>query len=599
VRSALARVALVGLLAGCGDPSVEVSFTIPEAYRPSVAEVRLRVLQPPAAEPFGCEEVARGFVGEDTVRLTSTFEIVVDAGSGEVDLSGIPRDGDKLFLAEGLDVDGCRLVAACASSGPIDRDLHIALEGEAGAALEVFEPDPLATTEVSPVLPGAVAVGIYDAFGVPLAGSDVAWRVIGPASGRTDGIAPVDGEGNAVLAAQATELAGPALVQLGPRWPIAEIPPLHFQQEPITRQDDVPMPVGDVPESERTLAAVGPIGPAGEMGFAVLGPVRGDITQAPAQGRVLVLGYLDGGQLALTEVPFLFGDVPLAELPNAVALVGDRVVLLAEARWYEADAAGVFDEGPLALAATPSFAVEAGACGGPARVVAEVNGALVLLDPAAGYAEIASGPFSGVTGIRLLGSGCVDDDDGNPHRVVAVTSEASRMPSICPDSALALVSDAGGGATLCLDQAVLPNVGFGGDEEPVLLFPSVGGDGAGVDAVLVSADADSAELYLTKLDRQATVLPALAMAAGDVDGDGALDLAASVVAEPDGDGFRQLLRIGLAVDYQGEARDAFLVETNGPVPFLWLGDLDDDGYDDLFRASTTQWGVGFFGERAP
>src|SRR5688500_17033310 len=128
LRESLVALA-VACAAGCGDPAVEVSFTVPADYRALVAAVVLEVLAPPAAEPFGCDQLAFGEVAPETAALALVQQVAV-RGGGSAPLSGIPRTGAKLLVARGLDGADNAVVAACAELGDIDGDVAVELIGE-------------------------------------------------------------------------------------------------------------------------------------------------------------------------------------------------------------------------------------------------------------------------------------------------------------------------------------------------------------------------------------------------------------------------------------------------------------------------------------
>src|SRR5687768_1052678 len=96
---------------GCGEPAVAVRFEIPGGYRRDVGTVRLGVLEPQAAEPFDCDDVALGVVADETLRLSEVLQVALEPGADAAPITGMRREGTKLFVAEAFDATSRRLAA--------------------------------------------------------------------------------------------------------------------------------------------------------------------------------------------------------------------------------------------------------------------------------------------------------------------------------------------------------------------------------------------------------------------------------------------------------------------------------------------------------
>ncbi len=282
MRAAAIAVALSAIstcAVACTDPAVRVQFDVPADYRDQVESVELELLLPPPGAPFDCDDVAFREVSDDDLAAATVEQVLTREDNAE--LSAIPRLGDKLFLARGLDGAGDAVVAACGQVGDIDSDTDLSLTGEptAGVVLPLTEPG-------SPLVD--FTAGVFDIASRPLAGVATRWTVTGPADETSTGMATTDGMGRVMITPQAPALPGPIAVDVRPRW-VRTTPPslLAFRQpDPML---STPLP-GDATDSivEADLV-VGRLGPNGEMGFAALGPGANPVTG----GRQVLVGYYD------------------------------------------------------------------------------------------------------------------------------------------------------------------------------------------------------------------------------------------------------------------------------------------------------------------
>ncbi len=142
--------ATLGLVA-CDDPSVDVHITPLSGTEVDgsdltdqldTAEVTVSVIDPVSAgEALGpgrvasCDDVAFGRIPEgvlDGARRTS-----VTAGRG-AQLSGVPRDGDKLFVVEARTRNGRRIGGGCTLEGPITTDTRVDVDLLIAPTVQVF-----------------------------------------------------------------------------------------------------------------------------------------------------------------------------------------------------------------------------------------------------------------------------------------------------------------------------------------------------------------------------------------------------------------------------------------------------------------------------
>lgn len=563
------------LVAACSDPSIQVHFEVPEAYRSDIEAVSLQVLVPPVAGLFDCDDVAFGEVDPDEVNL-ATVQRVLTRETGDVDLSGIPRLGTKLFLIQGLDAMETPLVAACGEVGEITGADELDLVGEP-TALVAFPPsDPGAPP------PAEFMVIVADSRGDVLGDIETRWTVTGPADEITSGATRTEANGRAMITPLTPTLPGPVAVDVRPRW-VRGTPDtlLAFTAPPAVFEATLPGDVdGDLSVSTEALYRVGRLGPNGEMGVAALGPSSSPVTV----GRSVFIAYYD------PQVSPPFRTATSARIPNSWALgmisIGERDQLftITGSAWID-----VSPTGALTSLAAPSpgnaalLIAESGSCDGPSSEILAVfaDDSVRTLGPGG---TVADSPFDEEsTTSRLLGTGCVSASDGQDYRIAAY-SESNLQVRVIAE----MDEPRSGGAT------VLPTgIGFTpalGSDPPYLLGTELSITGAEIVRYRLLA-LGARILGLEEVGRDATPTVPVSTAGGDFDSDGELDVAALIqVGESDrGTQFRTLM--ALEVDHAGHRLLGMSARTEARRPRTWAADFDGDGFDELVVATPQSFGV--------
>jgi len=587
VRLRLVRLlaaALATALGGCTEPGLQVRFTIPAAYQAATTAIRLQIVEPSEQAPFGCDEVAFGAVTEETVRLRTAIEVTVEGG--DADLSGVRREGDKLFVAEALDAQGLPVAAACGAHGTIENDVIIDLVGEP-ATLGVLADEPRNDPVETPPLSGPtnITLELRDALDAPLADAPVRWMTLGPGAETLDAVPGTwsDANGAVTITVTPTSLAGPALVEPRPRWARERVQEVRFFQPPVAASYPLPWLSSTHPSQDEIpqAFAVGPIGPERQPGVLALGPLD------PSAGRMLHYRYFVDREPLGDDRSF---PLPVADpaLPLVVVVHQTRAAALSQANWYAPGSEGLLAD---PLPARPMAAAAAGRCDGSSdEIVVMHEVGIAVLDGAADYAMVPSHPVHGWTGLELVDSGCVGE-----HRVIAfkLAADAQTPPPMCTTlPTLVLWSDIGGGSTRCDTTALLPSVGFG----DLLLLPRFeDDDGFTVDGMRLELD-DGGGFALERQTRIPTLFPAVSPRAADFDGDQKLDVVAAVIAETEaGSDLDHHVFLSLGAEHRGERLVGFGSRTGGPLPLLFTGPLDDDVYDDFIVATPLQYIVAFMG----
>jgi len=556
--------------AGCSDARVSLETEIPEPYGTAVAELSLRVLLPPMANPFDCDQVALDVVDTATLDL-STIQRVVTQAQGGLTLAPVPRTGRKLFLLEAFDASGLPIVAGCAEVGEVDGDLSLRIEGE---------PVPVIDTEdhvFDQPLPTALAIRLTDQFGRPMTSFFVEWEVAGPAGESRPGTVMTDTDGRATITPEAPFLAGPRALDIRARWLRDRAPSLagFVQPEPLYQ---LSVPEGDgerITELTRTIAQVGRLGPAGEPGIAFLSQQLGNDT------RSLRVSYFDGGQIVeRTRVV----DSRIRAI-GVLPLDGtrDQVVAALPGEWLRFSIVGAALS--LSTQAAPGlpllyriFSLEN--CKGE-------NGSLLI---AQGFTTTTlvlddgirqqDHPLDGLTIERiLLHSGCAGSPGGSIHRVLVATADGDKAT---------LIADVDGFRTTTI-AANAGSIGFApglGTEQPVLLAERTDGTGTSLGRYLV--DPNGLDRLDTELVTEDPLLffP-LSAAGGDLDGDGEVDVAALNFAGLSAGllGFRFFASLGTM--HRGERLSGSGPPARAANPQLYVVDMNADGRDDVVIATPT------------
>jgi len=564
-----APAAVVVLLAGCTDYAVHVDFDIPAAYRPDVATVSLAVVVPPPAQPFDCDALAFGEVDDDTVRLATVQEVSA-RDQERVELSGIPRTGDKLFYAVGSDDQELALVAGCAELGEVSGEVDVAISGEPTTVVALPGGDP------GNPLPTRVPVLVADARGEPLASADVRFTVTGPADEVSTGTARTDDRGRVDLEPVAPALPGPAALDVRARW--ARMIPdslLGFAAPPPLFSVDLPGTGTDLATAgPEALFVVGRLGPAGEPGFAGLGPSDG-----AAGGRQILLAWYD----ATRDPPFRTVTSPSLFGVFAIGLIShggrDQVLAMNAASWIELDSSGATTShvSP-AGGRTAVRIVAAGGCDSEdvdRVLVAFADDSFAVYD--ADRNPVVS-PFDDEPpGNRIAGSGCVSATTGDLHRTVVFSTGMAQQTVVADMD----VPRHGNLIALGLGVGFAPVVG---DGEAALLAGAIDVSGVSIGRWRLAPLA-GANLELEEITADDAAAPPASAWGGDLDGDGELDVAALLtLGERDGTSQFRVM-VSLSVDHLGGRLVGLSATSEAVRPRLLLRDFDGDGIDDVLIVS--------------
>lgn len=574
-RSRTRSIVMMGLLlagvslgSGCQDPQVSIEFIVPSDYVPSLQSISLEVFTPPVADPFDCADVAFGRVDDKTLAASLVREIVVRGGA-TVDLSGIPRLGDKILIARGLDDQDIAVVAGCVALADIETDVFVPIVGFPIVSVDV------PALAIGNPLPDRVAVLVRDVQGRPVSGVPVQWEVLGPGGQLLDGDGVTGGSGMIEISPQKPQLAGPAALDVRVLWQRSLAPSLRGFRAPEV-VFSAPLP-GDSTEpiALRTefVYAIGEIGPNGEMGFAALGP-----TSDMAVGRQVFLAWFDATQ----NPPFR--TVTTAPIVGALSLGvvtrdgRERVFTVTPLAWLEIDT-----NGALLPRASPR----------PGRVVDRIvslggcqpiDHSTVLL----AFDDGTMGAFNGLaqpvdhpivpllSSNRFGSSGCVSSPSG-VHRTVALSSGSGRHELV------AMMDVARKGVV----SAVGTTIGFApplGSEPGTLLTTEIAIEGTALvrRTLLVGPNATLDSEEVTRDDVATFVVSS---AGGDFDGDGLGDVIGLLFFGDTDFASEVRLQVALGVPHR-EGRLTGVSELfSGRTPRVLAADFDGDGASELVIAT--------------
>lgn len=175
--SGMRALVATAVLAGCSDPTFDVAIRYEQLaggdaaqLAPHVATLTVSVIDAEAAGPAGgldrdatCDDVAFGRVPD------AVLEGARRASVGALDsprLSGVPRLGAKLVVAEARDAGGRRVGGGCTPVGDIAEDTAVTVLVEAAPRVRLFAREEIAS-EPSPV--GLVVTAAWDDL-LPLPG---------------------------------------------------------------------------------------------------------------------------------------------------------------------------------------------------------------------------------------------------------------------------------------------------------------------------------------------------------------------------------------------------------------------------------------------
>lgn len=586
-----AALALAGLLAACGDPTVQVHFEVPEAYRAQVDSVALHVVEPPEGdESFTCDDIAFQTVSADTVEL-ATVKTFLERGGEDVPLSDIPREGTKLFFIEGLDESLLPVVAACQAVGLIEDDVTIELVGEPTAFVKLPVRDP-----GTPFEPDEdIRVGVVDIDGTPLGGVPVEWTTTGPGGEQIDGAGQTRATGEIGIIAIPPAFParpGPSALDVRARWMRASAGPLLSFNMPETILADTLPGDGPATDSPARLYAVGRVGPDGEPGFVALGP-----SDTPVLGRELYIAYHD----PTMNPPFRIVRPGTIAGARAIGLVErdgiDHAVTLTATEWIE-----IAPTGALSTQALPSPQSAAenilplgtcdGSTAGNERILVQHGDLVSSVVAYDATGQVVPTVFSQDEGpTRPIAAGCVEGVEAGVDRTVVFAAGTLSQAFITEmDSGRA-------GVVPALRNAI----GFAPADETAnerLLGTELSVDGTTISRyrfnALGSSGADT-----ERVDFDQTVSLPQSIAGGNLDNDGLADVVAAVPFGISTEG-RAQIRLVVAMGTKIGSGEQRLVGLSpgfdGERVGVWLYDFDENGVDDVLVGSPTAFTVLDMGE---
>lgn len=564
----------VGLCA-CSEPSIRVHFELPDDYRSEIRSAVLRVLEPTGAEPFDCDDIAFDRVSDEVERAAMRQEVVARA-DGSLDLSGIPRLGDKLFWMRALDADNRPILAGCQAFGDISGQASVTVVGE---------PTTVVTTDLlSPIgapLPDSVELFVTDTAGRPLSDVEVTWTVVTASDGPQTGIATT-ASGAVTIAPERPAAPGPAVLDIRARWQEIALPPISGF-ETIAPMLQVALPgSGDGLGTSRTAAlyTVGPIGPSGQMGFAALGPLDENTFQ-----RQLLLAYYDGepgGSTFRTVVTDPIDNLAtFASIGRLNRGVRDVVVVSSGTRWHEVALSGDFstmDTGP----AITKKLFQAGSCERDSDMllaVVSLGGDDQLVTIAADGATEQVSYFADPSVVSPLGAGCVSAINGEQYRTIVFQGAGPVRPFVAdiPELEQPPVGEV---ISFANTIGFVPAVG---EEPAAFLGVNIDIDGASISRYQLAVGPGELEPLLIAEDPSLTFVRA--MRGGDIDGDQRPDVAALLdFGIDDQQRSRTRLQLVMGTEYLGKRLIGVSQELSGTDPLLFVADFNNDGSDDMLLA---------------
>lgn len=567
LRLVAAILAIHGL-AACGDPELHVVFDVPERYRSEITSTRLRVLEPPVAEPFRCDDLAFGTVDPELVRLSQVLEI---GGSARepVPLGDIDRLAPKLMIADGLDAAGRRLVTACTELGEIEETQDVVLAAEPIAVVTASRTPDLRFNLATPASK-SVLISVRDLLGNPVSGASARWKILGAAERGSEGMSSTDASGVMTILAAPPDRPGPMVLSVRVRW--AESEPLRLSGAVSPEKQVLRM------DGRAVDYRVGRIGPGGEPGVVALSIV------GPTLRVALAIRSPNGSFQLATSEPV----DPSAQLLILEDAGGGRDTLLVvtDRDWIRVAPDASFDTrgfAPIVPSAAPVSLFSAEPCtpgAAPQVLVNFDNGAIAVYD---GNGARINHFLNGIE-IEAVASGCVSASDGSVLRTLLLGTGSFGLLVVSPLSPLEFLI----GTWIALDFGV----GFSppvGDSGRLLL-----GTQLNVNDIVISRmrlvkgvpDTDE-ELTLENLGLDTVPFTPQYTYGGELDGDGKIDVV-SLLYEPGVQGDPQRpdrfhVWSILGID-DGGRRIAGPVVTDitqlrGPI--LLFGDFDGDRIDDV------------------
>lgn len=581
MKRSRSRVVLIGLsLAGvaCGAPELTIDFRLPEPYRDVVGRVELQIFTPSAAAPFTCEDLAFQRVDPAVVALSRVKDL---SSSGlEAPFSELDRRARKIFVADGEREDGRRLVTGCAELGEVRGAESLEIRGEPVPMIDPGPPALLSGTLGTLPTP-RIILQVSDALGAPLPGVPAEYVVDGAGGPGAFGSQNADDSGRISITPNLPDRPGPFVLDVRVRW--AKSGPIWLPGFLLRPAEVVALP-------GRTLDfRSGRVGPMAEPGFVAL--------SSDGRGSSRALLVFEDGRSSTRKIlstPPVAGS-PLLGLIEDSAGGRDRAILVSRDAWSE-----VTPEAELLARPTYSRPAQSGA---PRRVLARggcrpeeknTRGAFVELEGGmvgeysdeGALVDAFSLSDDPTFSVELLASGCISNQDGSLERTLAV--------GVGSGIGVYLAIFGGPDDFLLAPWFALPSaIAFAPRAEgrPGWVF----GTQLDVNDIVVSRAtierrADDAAVRIQGLDPVPAV--PISIAAGDIDGDGQVDVL-SLVRQSDEAGLDHLILSGtLGREHArrrvtGDVDLGPLAPTRIRAPTLLVVDLDRDGVDDVLIAETS------------
>lgn len=589
--SLCASVLALACSSSCGEPRIDVSFVVPELYRPLTTAVRFSLFVVPPQRPFDCDALAHGEVDESTSALAWQSGTLLAAPSTH-SIGNIARDMPKVLLAEALDEQGERIAVGCQAAGSIEEATHVSLRAEPVTRLVLEAGDPQEGFE----LPARLVVSVVDALARPLEGTALRWRLHAGAGYVRAGDATTDAFGRAAINVDPDpEIPlGPFAVQVSSRW--SRVPPVvrsGFYARGFRA-------LGEEITLAGRIAAVrfGFPGPAGEPGFAAITATE------PRQAPRLLVGHLAGSGV---DARLLTAEMELRADggPPAIGLVrrptgpGDLVLAATNRQCiYSGDGGRL-----MSLPFTPAAPLpeEPGLLGPVTRCDADASAEIVI--PTADATRLAAYRFSverclerivpdalGEASAALVGSqdyqlrhvGCIADDAGLGVRALQLTSVSEPFRHkllVAQRDRWRLTRDWTLTTNAISFAPPLPN------DPPALIGAGEAIEGGAQLELYRLAGIEAPYAAISGLHAVAGTVGMTA--GGDLDGDGWLDVLYLLQANAKLD-TRYRVGVVLRALSASAAINALWPGELGTRPWLGLLDLDRDGRDEivLLEAST-------------
>jgi hypothetical protein len=588
------------VLAGCSDPSLQLSIELPDDYlgpdappEPDneVATLEIRVLR--AADNLDCDAVAFADPSADAL-AAATHEIISVAVDEDINLSDVPRETDKLFVVTGQNQDGDEIAGGCSPLGVVDDDATLTVALQPTTKLDVIPgvANQLGRVRLNDHNGRPFSWDKGQGIGVRLAIRSPDPNIVSQIEYTTDGIVVFDDVDRPTV-------PGPYSVEIRAEWQVDSPFRFPFLNEGETWECDCAVGVTDTCSEGLAGSAldfptvgrvkIGRWGPAGEPAIAMLRN-RNDQLE-------LHVAYFNGsGDLVAQNqtVGFIAGGVATVRDGS-----GQEHLIFASGTWKRFSGLPGGVEDTLTDAPLPASVVgySGGDCAGPGDDIALVQ---FLSANATSFRAIdadlnvsqghpLSAPESAVN--YLAGAGCVLDDSGTPRRTAAYARIADAADPQ-GDATLEVRTVFGGGLSTTSVPFVFGSVGFI-DDYVVGSTLNL----AGPQIALRSLESSPAGLQLSQVESIDTPAFATSIRSGQFDADDVPDLVSLIEFGSQG----AVRFVGLFMAFQRD-RETPLVGLGQSFaaldPVVFIQDLDGDAVDDIVIAQKTSYRVFLMGKGA-